>query len=155
MNMLRCNNLSGLECFLHPRTDEDHDGKKVLPFNPTSLNKCQEALLVRKECHLKYENCTLPSDCNTRLGYHMECYRKFTALGRIHHPNAYSFSESLPVTENRSTRSSSTNDTNRIGIYGTKCIICDQERKKVSGKEQRLVLVLTENMQNTFKLALL
>ena len=54
----------------------------VLLFNESSLLKCQDILSLRKGQGLKYSTFEPPAKMYKSHGYHMECYRKFTALSK-------------------------------------------------------------------------
>ena len=54
----------------------------VILANASSLLKCQEISSLRKGQGLKYSTFELPATVDKSHGYHMECYRKFTALSK-------------------------------------------------------------------------
>ncbi|XP_077265672.1 uncharacterized protein LOC143899325 isoform X2 [Temnothorax americanus] len=54
----------------------------VMLFVERTLNKCKEVLKVRQDKSLTFYNVNLPLATNTIEGYHVKCYRKFTALGK-------------------------------------------------------------------------
>ena len=44
--------------------------------------KIQEALRIQKENELKYGHVILPGYLQSTSGYPLDCYKKFTALGK-------------------------------------------------------------------------
>ena len=53
---------------------------KIILFKTGTLSKCTKILSVRKKQNLKYAEFVLPSYIDDIRGFHMSCYRKFTAL---------------------------------------------------------------------------
>lgn len=55
--------------------------EKVILFNEETFKKCNDVLKARKGNNLKYKDIILPSNVGVSAdGYHMKCYRNFTAL---------------------------------------------------------------------------
>ena len=68
-------------CVLHCG-DGSSDGT-IVPFVDHTPGKCRTVLSIRKARNLKCKELLLPENVyNNKTGYHAECYRKFTALGR-------------------------------------------------------------------------
>ena len=68
-------------CVLHCG-DGSSDGT-IIPFGDHTHDKCRTVLSIRKVKNQKYKEVVLPETVNNnKTGYHAECYRKFTALGR-------------------------------------------------------------------------
>ena len=44
--------------------------------------KCHEALRIRKENQSKYGHVNLPDCLPSTAGYHLDCYKKVTVLGK-------------------------------------------------------------------------
>ena len=62
-----------------------HDGagkdeKPIVLFADDSLEKCRKILEVRKLEQRKFMDDCVPSSVDENSGYHMDCYRRFTAL---------------------------------------------------------------------------
>ena len=54
----------------------------VVLFNNSSLSKRQEILKARRDHNLRYSTVELPEAPDNIHGYHMPCYRRFTALSK-------------------------------------------------------------------------
>ena len=67
---------SGDTCCFH-EGDSSNDGK-ILLFKEES----QCILEIRKQDNLKYAAVILPESIESKTGYHLLCYRKFTALSK-------------------------------------------------------------------------
>ena len=53
---------------------------KLKEFVNDTLNKCVYILSIRKESNLHSNNVILPQEVNEYQTYHVECYRRFTAV---------------------------------------------------------------------------
>ena len=115
--------------------------------------KCQEALRIRKNNQLKYRRVILTDYLPSTSGYHLDCCKTFTALGKTHRNNLQEMTEPLrPQPESKITRSFSKLDkTNRIGIFPKTCIFCGKIRKTVKKNEQKLVQAETKNFEVNIK----
>ena len=126
-------------CFLHNPSDSAGNTGKFISFTANTLSKCTKILKTRKVHKLKYDDVVLPSEEKLpAIGYHRECYSKFTAV-----PKKKLAVESEPCSsskEDRVTRSfcpdKLTSPDNRV--FKKLCIFCDQESKKVKGVMQNL-----------------
>ena len=120
--------------------DGSSDGT-IVPFVDHTLDKCRTVLSIRKAKNLKYKEVVLPENVNNKkTGYHAECYRKFTALGR-NAPRKNDDVESKPLhTRSKSTLASGSSST---GIMPKICIFCTKKDKKHNGSKQKLVSVET------------
>ena len=56
--------------------------EQMFLFNMESFSLCKKILQLRKDSKLKYGNVELPDDVDETHGYHMKCYKKFTALSK-------------------------------------------------------------------------
>ncbi|KAG5889375.1 hypothetical protein JTB14_005075 [Gonioctena quinquepunctata] len=54
--------------------------ERVIPFTQVTLKKCNDVLRVRKIHNLKYNDILLPTDTMSPDGYHLMCYKPFTAV---------------------------------------------------------------------------
>ena len=126
-------------CVLH-YGDGSSDGT-IVPFVDHTLDKCRTVLSIRKAKNLKYKEVVLPENVNNKkTGYHAECFRKFTALGR-NAPRKNDDVESKPLhTRSKSTLASGSSST---GIMPKICIFCTKKDKKHNGSKQKLVSVET------------
>ena len=154
---------SGTTCCLHCSLETK---VPIILFNESSLLKCQEILSLRKGQGLKYSTFELPAKSNKSYGYHLECYRKFTALSKAQR-------EKLDCLKN--TRTNSSNNTNSLsglqdawfsmikrsdiksskpskaGIFPNVCLLCNKARKRIKNVEQKLVNVETQNFEKSIK----
>ena len=118
------------------------------PFDDHTLDKCSKVLSIRKAKNLKYKEVVLPENVNKKTGYHAECYRKFTALGR-NPPRKNDADESKPLhTRSKSTLASGSSST---GIMPKICIFCTKKDKKHNGSKQKLVSMETGNFEGKIK----
>ena len=68
-----------LNCFVfHDGAGKDEE--PIVLFADDSLEKCRKILEVRKLEKRKYMDVCVPSFVDENSGYHMDCYRRFTAL---------------------------------------------------------------------------
>ena len=151
---------SGTTCCLHYSSETK---VPVILFNENSLPKCQEILSLRKGQGLRYSTFELPTKMDKSHGYHMECYRKFTALSKAQR-------EKLGCLKN--TRTDSSNNTisvsrrvffnykrsdikspkpSKTGIFPNVCLFCNKARKRIKNVEQKLVNVETQNFEKSIK----
>ena len=134
---------SGTTCCLHCSSETK---VPVILFNESSLLKCQEILSLRKGQDLKYSTFELRAKMDKSHGYHMECYRKFTALSKAQR-------EKIDCLKN--TRTDCSNNTNSLsgfqdacssmikgsdikspkppktGIFPNVCFFCNKARKRI------------------------
>ena len=113
----------------------------IIPFVDHIHDKCRTVLSIRKAKNQKYKEVVLPETVNNKkTGYHAECYRKFTALGR-NPPRKNDDDESKPLhTRSKSPLASGSSST---GIMPKICIFCTKKDKKHNGSKQKLVSVET------------
>ncbi|XP_011858812.1 PREDICTED: uncharacterized protein LOC105556339, partial [Vollenhovia emeryi] len=57
-------------------------GDNILKFTENTLTRCQSILTIRQNNSLLFNNVVLPLVPNEIQGYHVPCYRKYTALGK-------------------------------------------------------------------------
>lgn len=55
---------------------------KVIIFKEESLAKCREIEAIRSNMAWKYGEIKFPLTPNDDVGYHVECYRKYTAISK-------------------------------------------------------------------------
>ena len=67
-------------CVLHSG-DGSSEGSITL-FNEKTLEKFKYVLSVRKSKNIKYSDVIIHDTTDKSTGFHIECYRKFTALGK-------------------------------------------------------------------------
>ena len=72
--------IPGKRCVLHSG-DGSSEGSITL-FNEKTLEKCEYVLSVRKSNYLKYSEVIIPDTSDKSNGFHIECYRNFTGLGK-------------------------------------------------------------------------
>ena len=134
-------------CVLH-YGDGSSDGT-IVPFVDRTLDKCRTVLSIPKVKNLKYKKVVLPGNVNNKkTGYHPECYRKFTALGRNVPPKNNDFELKSVHTRSKSTLASGPSST---GIMPKICIFCTKKDKKHNGSKQKLVSMETGNFEGKIK----
>ena len=159
-----------LRCCLH--LENSQETANILLFNNESLKKCKIVLKIRQDANLKYSNVTLPEAVNLKDGYHLQCYKKFSALSKCHREkmkqmqeaeneleietidlNDEELREDEENTADRTMRSSlrSLKSVNTAGIFPSLCLFCEKSRKKVQGQEQKLISVETKNFEEKIK----
>ena len=86
----------------------------------------------------------LPSDIDDIHGFHMSCYRKFTALSKTQRQNNNDIcnQHEEPTRIMRSNLTSPATSS-RTGSFPKVCLFCNKERKNIKGKEQKLTNVET------------
>ena len=134
-------------CALH--CGDGSSAGTTAPFDDHTLDKCSKVLSIRKAKNLKYKEVVLPENVNNKkTGYHAECYRKFTALGR-NPPRKNDDDESKPLhTRSKSTLASGSSST---GIMPKICIFCTKKDKKHNGSKQKLVSMETGDFEGKIK----
>ena len=163
----------GNVCCLHCA----HDSKgPIILFNQESLLKVQDILKLRKIEGLKYGTFDIPTTVETKNGYHMDCYRKFTALSKSQRNKLEKLKQKPVDTSSNNKTLSGIQENNKIygnsqntsssmtkrsditspkpsktGIFPNACLFCNQQRKRVSGEEQKLVNVETKNFENSIR----
>ena len=69
----------------------------VLPFNQESFDLCKKILTYRWSSQLKYADSILPDTINCSTGYHLPCYRKLTALSKLHREKVKEMPDAQPA----------------------------------------------------------
>ena len=72
--------VGSLICCLHVR--EGGNSPPVVLFKSETLGKCENILTIRKQQDLKYKEIYLPETINDKDGFHLDCYRRFTAVSK-------------------------------------------------------------------------
>ena len=110
-------------CVLHCG-DGSSDGT-IVPFVDHTLGKCRTVLSIQKVKNLKYKEVVLPENVNNKkTGYHAECCRKFTALGRNAPPKNDDVESKSGHTRSKSTLARGSSST---GIMPQICIFCTKK----------------------------
>ena len=133
-------------CALH--CGDGSSAGTTAPFDDHTLDKCSKVLSIRKAKNLKYKEVVLPENVNKKTGYHAECYRKFTALGRNTLPKCDDVESKSVHTRSKSTLASGSSST---GIMSKICIFCTKKDKKQNGSKQKLVLVKAGDFEEKIK----
>ena len=127
-------------CVLHCG-DGSSDGT-IVPFVDQTLDKCRTVLSIWKAKNLKYKEVVLPENVNNKkTGYHAECYREFTVMGRNTPPKNDDVESKSVHTRSKSTLASG------LSLKGTMpqlFIFCTKKNKKHNGSKQELTSVETE-----------
>ena len=128
-----------------------------VPLQHESLQKCKEVLQYRKSLQLKYSNIVLPETYDEQIGYHVTCYRKFTALSKAQRKKRSqtkcNIQSDNAVNSSPATRSN-TKSLHVVSSYGGLpkiCVLCQKERKVVKGKEQPLICASTQNLEDNIR----
>ena len=138
----------GKHCVFHASKDNAKCNGNITLFDERTLEKCIDILTIRREKHLKYNETILPANPNHVSGFHMECYRKFTAIGKNHVvPKKDSNASDSEKPRKAATRSSTNNvqPESNSGVLPHVCIFCKGKHKKHNGKAEKLILVQTED----------
>ena len=139
-------------CVLH--IGEGSSVGKITRFTLKTFQKCKDILKKRTERKLKYSNVKLPQDISDVLGYHIDCYRKFTALGKTDREELKSLPSDKQKTTKITTRHSNSSThivSPQTGIFQQKCIFCKQSEKKVKKQKQNLIQVATFQFESKIK----
>ena len=127
----------------------------------THFQNVQKFFPSEKKQNLKYAEFVLPSHIDDIHGFHMRCYRKFTALSKTQREN----NNDICNQHDQPTRITPSNSTSpaislMTGIFPKVCLFCNKERKKIKGKKQKLIHVqsflkkILENIQTGEKITL-
>lgn len=110
---------------------------KIILFVDHVLQKCQSISKVRIKNKLKYSEVNLPSKPDTLNGYHLKCYKNFTAIMKkyverqeIEDPVASTSQEDIKLVNEECFLS------NQSTLKG--CIFCGIKRKTYKGNIQKL-----------------
>ena len=134
-------------CALHC-SDGSLDGT-IAPFVDHTLDKCRTVLSIRKAKNLKYKEVVLPENVNNKkTGYHAECYRNFTALGRNALPKNDTV-ESKPL--HKRSKSTLASGSSSTGIMPKICIFCNKKDKKHNSNKQNLISQETGDFEKKIK----
>ena len=105
---------------------QDREGQRVgriVLFSSSGLQKCKEIRSIRRSKNLKYKNVTLPEQIGGLKGYHMTCYRRFTALSK-----EYKKADTAQTSANYTTSSqSNTLSTTSTDVLSKVCIFCEKK----------------------------
>ena len=134
------------------------DGYKdgtITVFNMNTLELCKKILLVRNSKNLNgmYGGLKLPGKVDLTSGFHIECYRRFTALGK----NMVALNQKEETKSNKSaytTRSQTTElapYSSSTGVLPKICIFCTKKDKKHNTKKHKLVRVQTDEFEKNVK----
>ena len=135
-----------------------HDGagkdeKPIVLFADDSLEKCRKILEVRKLEQRKYMDDCVPSSVDENSGYHMDCYRRFTALVKPDRECLVTLNKGQKKVSSTKTRSSigASFIATRSCVFVKQCIFCKKKDKKFKGAKQTLIMVSTENVEKNIK----
>ena len=96
----------------------------------------------------------LPQDLLDVLGYHIDCYLKFTALGKTGRQELKNLLSDKQETTKVTTRQSISNThmvSPQTGIFQQKCIFCKQSETKVKKQKQKLIQVAMTLFESKIK----
>jgi len=102
--------------------------EKVVLFNDNSKEKFNSSLKIRQKSSFKYCDILVPEVFNSHDGYHIKCYRKFTALPSILQnqlPNTSTSSSPVCEINTRSNQSTKLIEGN-ASIFKSVCIFCEK-----------------------------
>ena len=86
------------------------------------------------------------------LGYHIDCYRKFTTLGKAEELKKLLSHKQETTKVTTCWSNSNTHIVSlQTGIFQGKCIFCKQSKKKVKKQKQKLIQVLTTQIESKIK----
>ena len=121
-------------------------------FNEKSLLKCSETLKTRKRLGIKYSDFELPSSVDGESGFHISCYRRFSALSqstRIKIKRKSPKKKLVSCVRRSEIKSPSPATTS--GVLGKLCLFCCQKSKKKNNKRYTLVNCVTEEFEKNIK----
>ena len=117
-------------------------------FISETLRKCENILTIRKQQDLKYKEIYLPETINDKDGFHLDCYRRFTAVSKAQKDkyNEVLNRECSVANNSRLTRSSSVTMTKKESrIFSKICLFCNRvDKKHQQQKQQKQKLVRYE-----------
>jgi hypothetical protein len=67
-----------LRCVLH--VDNKKTGEKVIAFKDSTVKKCQQVQISRSGKNSKYASIVIPFSLDAFSGYHLKCYKAYTAI---------------------------------------------------------------------------
>jgi hypothetical protein len=67
-----------LRCELH--VDKKKTEEKVIAFKDSTYKKCQQVQIARSGTNSKYASIVIPLSLNAFSGYHLKCYKAYTAI---------------------------------------------------------------------------
>ena len=121
---------------------------------------------TRQKQNLKYGHLTLPEQVDSFHGFHMPCYRIFSALSKAQRKKMQEEDMQVSITqiqdkeEKPSTHSTANKNTyltrstidapkpsNSSGIFPKVCLFCCKKDKKVGNNKQKLVSASTDNFE--------
>ena len=148
-SVLNCGSIHVADsCCVFHCGDGSSDGT-IVPFVDHTLDNCRTVLSRRKVKNLKYKEVILPENLNNKkTGYHAECYRKFTALGRNAPPKNDDVESKSVHTRSKRTLASASSST---GIMPKISIVCIKKDKKHNGSKQKLISVETGDFEEKIK----
>ena len=137
-------------CSLHYGRDESKE--HITLFNEKSLLKCSETLKTRKRLGIKYSDFELPSSVDGESGFHISCYRRFSALSqstRIKIKRKSPKKKLVSCVRRSEIKSPSPATTS--GVLGKLCLFCCQKSKKKNNKRYTLVNWVTDEFEKNIK----
>ena len=127
---------------------------KILSFNDESLQYCKRVLQLRQDSKLKYSNVQIPENVDDHNGYHLQCYKRFTALSKLQREklNEVVPTPSTPVNKaeknTRLLRSEleSPSSCNSTGVFTKVCLFCDRVEFQLNYKKHTLISCTTNEI---------
>ena len=130
----------GKVCVFHDgaRKDEEPIGL----FTDDSLEKCRKIMEVRKLKQRKHMDVCLPSSVDESSGYHMDYYRRFTALVKPDREYLATLNKKQKKISSTKTRSSTGASfiATKSGVFVKQCILCKKKDMKFKGAKQILIM---------------
>ena len=109
---------------------------KIIPFTAVKLDECKKVRSIRQENNLKHKDVQLPDLANGHTGYHLECYRRFTALSNKHRKQK---GEDEPCSS-RTIQRAKRQINNNI-VFPEKCLFCNTVVKQINNVRHQLTRV--------------
>ena len=133
-------------CSLHYGRDESKE--HITLFNEKSLLKCSETLKTRKRLGIKYSDFELPSSVDGESGFHISCYRRFSALSQSTHIKIKRKSPKKKLVSCvRRSEIKSPSPATTSGVLEKLCLFCCQKSKKKNNKWYTLVNCVTDEFK--------
>ena len=140
-------------CILH--VGEGKSDGSITLFTDETLTKCEDILIIRKTQKLKYSDIVMPDSAGGESGFHIECYRRFTALSKVQR-------EKMQVEQKEKNSADSSSyltrsniggplSSSKTGIFPKECIFCSKKDRKHNKQKQKLIVASTTNFESNVK----
>ena len=140
---------SGDTCCFH-EGDSSNDGK-ILLFKEESLRKSECILEIHKQNNLKYAAVILPESIESKTGFHLLCYRKFTALSKSQRDKLQEMIEMKEKQKKTRSDMASPKPSTSTGIFPKVCLFCSREKFTLDGTIRTLTSSSSDEIEKNVK----